>query len=271
MSMALLSSSSLHLPQKRFNLFHPNRLQICKNPILMTGFVSKKQFLGGLGSSYQKSMEMLARVEKYGGGGVAEKEAEAEAVLGDAQLGKFEAILNKLSKWLVACLFGLYILWRHDGEALWAAMGSVVNSWLSITLKQILNHQRPVSALRSDPGMPSSHAQSIFYIAVLGILSLFQWMGTNLFTVSMGAFILISGSYLTWLRVSQQLHTTSQVLVGAILGSSCAISWFWLWHAFVLKAFISSIWVRVIVVLGSAAFCIAFTFYVVREWLIDEL
>lgn len=62
----------------------------------MTGFVSKKQFLGGLGSSYQKSMEMLARVEKYGGGGVAEKEAEAEAVLGDAQLGKFEAILNKL-------------------------------------------------------------------------------------------------------------------------------------------------------------------------------
>lgn len=66
----------------------------------MTGFVSKKQFLGGLGSSYQKSMEMLARVEKYGGGGggggVTEKEAEAEAVLGDAQLGKFEAILNKL-------------------------------------------------------------------------------------------------------------------------------------------------------------------------------
>ncbi|KAM0932892.1 putative phosphatidate phosphatase [Dioscorea sansibarensis] len=267
MSMALLSSSSLHLPRKRFNLFHPNNLQICKNPILITGFVSKKHFLGGLGSSYQRSMEVLARVERYGGG--AEK--KAEAVLGDAQLGKFEAVLNKLSKWLVACLFGLYILWRHDAEALWAAMGSVVNSWLSISLKQILNHQRPVSALRSDPGMPSSHAQSIFYIAVLGILSLFQWMGANLFTVSMGAFIFVSGSYLTWLRVSQQLHTTSQVLVGAILGSSCAVSWFWLWHAFVFKAFISSIWVRVIIVLGSVTFCTAFVVYVVREWLIDEL
>lgn len=50
-------------------------------------------------------------------------------------------------------------------------MGAVINSGLSVTLKRVLNHQRPVSGLRSDPGMPSSHAQSLFYAAVLGIIS----------------------------------------------------------------------------------------------------
>lgn len=50
-------------------------------------------------------------------------------------------------------------------------MGSVLNTVLSVTLKQILNQERPVSALRSGPGMPSSHAQSIFFTVVFTILS----------------------------------------------------------------------------------------------------
>lgn len=62
------------------------------------------------------------------------------------------------------------ILWKHDAEVLWAATGSILNSYISITLKQILNHERP-SGLRSDPGMPSSHAQSIFYVSVFALLS----------------------------------------------------------------------------------------------------
>lgn len=74
----------------------------------------------------------------------------------------------------------------------------------------------------------------------------------------------------SWLRVSQQLHTVSQVLVGAVLGSTCGIVWFWMWHSFVFEAFIASIWVRILVVLGSAAFCAAFLIYVIRHWLQDE-
>ncbi|KAH0699000.1 hypothetical protein KY284_013215 [Solanum tuberosum] len=75
------------------------------------------------------------------------------------------------SKWLVAALFGIIFLWRHDAEALWAASGSVLNSGLSTVLKRILNQERPVSTIRSDPGMPSSHAQSIFYTVTFCIVS----------------------------------------------------------------------------------------------------
>ncbi|XP_057976539.1 lipid phosphate phosphatase epsilon 2, chloroplastic isoform X3 [Malania oleifera] len=60
---------------------------------------------------------------------------------------QLESTLNRLSKWLVTGLLGVVILWRHDAEALWAAMGSVINSGLSVILKRILNQERPVSTL----------------------------------------------------------------------------------------------------------------------------
>lgn len=80
-------------------------------------------------------------------------------------------------------------------------------------------------------------------------------------------FVLCFQSYL---RVSQKLHTVSQVVVGAVVGSMFSILWYWLWNAFVLDAFVSSLWVRIIVVLVSAVFCLGFLLHVVRHWLKDE-
>lgn len=181
-----------------------------------------------------------------------------------------EAVLNGTSKWLVAALFGLAILWKHDAEILWDATGSVINVSLSVTLKRILNHERPVAGLKPDPGMPSSHAQSIFYIEAIFILSMVNHLGIDAFTVSIGSIALLFGSYLSWLRVSQQLHTYSQVLVGALLGSCCGVAWYWLWHSFVLEAFISLLWVRILVVPGSVMLCGAFVVYMIQHWLRDE-
>ncbi|XP_024317330.1 uncharacterized protein LOC100838102 isoform X3 [Brachypodium distachyon] len=82
-----------------------------------------------------------------------------------------EAALNRMSKWLVAGSFAFAALWKHDAEIMWALMGAVVNTVLSSILKQMFNHERPAPALRSDPGMPSSHAQSIFYAATFLVLS----------------------------------------------------------------------------------------------------
>ncbi|KAI3813546.1 hypothetical protein L1987_18272 [Smallanthus sonchifolius] len=70
------------------------------------------------------------------------------------------------SKWAVAVTLGGFIALRRDELALWAAMGSVSNFVLSITLKRILKQERPVSKVRSSPGMPSSHAQTTFFTLV---------------------------------------------------------------------------------------------------------
>lgn len=181
-----------------------------------------------------------------------------------------EATLNRLSKWLVAALFAAVILSRHDAEALWAGMGSVINSALSVILKRILNQERPVSNLRSDPGMPSSHAQSIFYAVMFMIISMVEWQGINELTLVFAVASLVFGSYLSWLRVTQQLHTISQVGVGAVLGLCFALLWLWSWDAVVLDAFNSLLWVQVSILLGCAILGLGFLSYVIRNWFTDE-
>ncbi|XP_042976800.1 lipid phosphate phosphatase epsilon 1, chloroplastic-like [Carya illinoinensis] len=69
---------------------------------------------------------------------------------------------------------------------------------------------------------------------------------------------------------SQQSHTVSQVVVGAVLGSIFCILWLWSFDAFVLQAFDSSLWVRMVVVLGAAGFCLRFLVHVVRNWFRDK-
>lgn len=68
-------------------------------------------------------------------------------------------------------LFAALILGRHDAEAVWAVIGSLVNAGLSVVLKQILKQERPYPNSKSDPGMPSSHAMSIFYTFTFAVLS----------------------------------------------------------------------------------------------------
>ncbi|XVF62068.1 hypothetical protein PTKIN_Ptkin08bG0187300 [Pterospermum kingtungense] len=186
------------------------------------------------------------------------------------QLQGLEPTLNRLSKWLLSALFGGVILWRHDAEALWMAMGSIVNALLSIGLKQVFNQERPVAGLKSDPGMPSSHAQSIFFTVVFAIASILEWQGVNELSVSISLLALAFGSYFSWLRVSQQLHTTNQILVGAVTGSIFSILWYMSWDAVVLEAFNSSLLVKVILLLASAGFGIGFLLYVIQNWLKDE-
>ncbi|TYH94886.1 hypothetical protein ES332_A12G069600v1 [Gossypium tomentosum] len=203
--------------------------------------------------------------------GIQALEQEVEGFIdGSIRVQGFESTLNRLSKWLVSALFGGVILWRHDGEALWMAMGSIVNAVLSVGLKRLLNQERPVAGLKSDPGMPSSHAQSIFFTVVFAIASLLEWLGINELSVGISILALAFGSYLSWLRVSQKLHTMNQILVGAVVGSIFSVLWYLSWDAVVLEAFNSSLWVRVIVLLACAGFGLGFLTYVIQYWLKDE-
>lgn len=272
----------LHKPTFKSFLFSPFKLNQAK-PISFHRFpASKSDFFSSKNKALSKNMTELVRMSAFRGGNGSDSEEstglfQQEAVidgLNEFQSGLLadglEATLNRLSKWLVAALFGAVILWRHDAEAMWAVLGSIVNSILSVILKRTFNQERPDSTLRSDPGMPSSHGQSIFFTVVFAILSVVEWLGVNGFSLILGALILAFGTYLTWLRVSQGLHTISQVAAGAAVGFIFSIFWFWSWDAFVLKAFISSLSVRIIVIMAAAASCLGFLVYVIRYWFRDE-
>ncbi|WMV16724.1 hypothetical protein MTR67_010109 [Solanum verrucosum] len=204
-----------------------------------------------------------------GNEGVRFEGLEQEVLMNFSSAG-IQATLNNLSKWLVAVVFGIMFLWRHDIETLWAFCGVVVNDRLSTVLKGILNHERPVLSLRSDPGMPSSHAQSIFYTVIFCIISMVEYFGCNGITAVTSVLIIAMGSYFSWLRVSQRFHTLNQVAVGAVLGFCFSIFWFWLWDALLIKAFIAHFWVRIVAVVAAAGSCVGFLLYVVRNWVHDN-
>ncbi|KAH0855484.1 hypothetical protein HID58_007965, partial [Brassica napus] len=113
---------------------------------------------------------------------------------------------------LIVCLVGCHWL--------------VSNSALSVALKRILNQQRPVATLRSDPGMPSSHAQSISFI------SLFSGFPRSFTRQSSGG--------------------------GCNRGSVYSTLWHITWNSLVLQPFASSFSVQVAVFTVAAASALGF-------------
>ncbi|CAK7339611.1 unnamed protein product [Dovyalis caffra] len=165
-------------------LFSPSKLNQPKPISFLELPASKSDFFGSKNKALSKNMTELVRISAFrdsNNGSNSEETTglfQQEAVIdglnefeNELLADGLEATLNRLSKWLVTAVFGAVILWRHDAEAMWAALGSVVNSILSVILKRIFNQERPGSTLRSDPGMPSSHGQSIFFTVVFVILS----------------------------------------------------------------------------------------------------
>ncbi|KAJ4822952.1 hypothetical protein Tsubulata_000305 [Turnera subulata] len=275
----IVTTDILHKSVVPSSLSPPPRLNPSKPISFLSLSPSKSASFGGFGHMRppgSKAMTELVKTSAFRNNGTGEERAslfEQEATVAGSSViaGEgLEAILNRLSKWLVSGSFGAIILWRHDPASLWAAMGSVINAILSVTLKRILNQERPSAAPKADPGMPSNHAQSIFYIVTFAILSIVDSLGVDETSLILSALVLAIGSYFSWLRVSQRLHTVSQVAVGAVIGSAFSSLWYWTWSGVVLDAFSSYLWVRVTVVLGAIAFCAGFVLHVISDWLTDE-
>ncbi|KAF2290764.1 hypothetical protein GH714_015351 [Hevea brasiliensis] len=276
------TTALLHKPTFKLSLSYPSNLRTFKPTLLLRLPASRSVFFGAFGS--KKGVSKTSMTELFKTSAFRDDDGEKNVRMFQQEAlvkepSKFsseltaeglERTLNRLSKWFVSFLFGAVILWRHDAESMWIAMGSVLNAILSVTLKRIFNQERPFPSANSDPGMPSSHAQSIFYTVVFCILSITEWFGVNEFTLIINALTLVFGSYFSWLRVSQRYHTTSQVVVGAAVGSLFSFLWYWSWQSIVLEAFVSSLTVRIIVILAASTFCLGFLLYVIRHWLKDE-
>ncbi|KAJ4822953.1 hypothetical protein Tsubulata_000306 [Turnera subulata] len=259
---AILHKSTLPSSLPRASSLSPSK------PISFLGLSSTKSVLfGGFGPVRLGSKtKLVIKTSAFRNNNVTSEEMarffEQEATVASSStlddLQGWEATLNRLSKWVAAVAFVAIILLRHDLGSLWFFMGSIINAILSIMLKRVFNQERPVATLRPDPGMPSNHAQAFSFIAVFAILSIVDWLGVNESSLILSAVVLTIGSYLSWLRVSQRLHTVSQVLVGAAVGSVFCTLWYWSWNAVMVEALISYPWVRVIVVLGTIAISVGY-------------
>lgn len=146
--------------------------------------------------------------------------------------------INSKTKWVVSFAAAFVLLWRHDEMVAWCIVGSVLNSVFSKLLKRLLNQSRPDTAfgLKSDPGMPSSHAQSMGFLATYSVLIILASNGPSTQSIVMATSIVATSMFLSWLRTATGLHTPEQVVVGGFVGSLAAIGWGWLWEVVVSPA-----------------------------------
>lgn len=138
----------------------------------------------------------------------------------------FLHLLNKSTKYVVTGAAVGVLLWsQFDLATCWALIGAILNAFLCKMLKTILNHSRPITAgEKSDPGMPSSHAQSLGYLATYPAVLLFSH-SPNMLLASLG--LEAAAVFASWLRIACGLHTLDQVLVGYLAGASTALAWMW--------------------------------------------
>lgn len=130
-----------------------------------------------------------------------------------------------------------------------AVTGSIAAAFNNKLLKRLINQSRPEAARKADPGMPSSHAQSLAFLStycVIGKGHSARGVRTRRRTshrpraglqyaiperpqaVAAGAAVAALGSFLAWLRVRLGFHTADQVLVGCLVGVTSASLWHWL-------------------------------------------
>ncbi|KAG7670332.1 hypothetical protein KSW81_002897 [Nannochloris sp. 'desiccata'] len=159
--------------------------------------------------------------------------------------------INESTKWTVSAAVFTTLAARRDLICAWWVFGSILAAVLCRALKFALNEARPSTARKADPGMPSSHANSLGFLAMFvsiwaantgtaaagtAAVSLSTISSINnspmVFFLSLG--IPALGLFLTWLRVALGYHTVEQVAAGWLLGSSIAVGW---WQLGIKKAF----------------------------------
>ena len=142
------------------------------------------------------------------------------------ELGSYGPIILILLSW--------YLLWDHKNLFFYFNVGLITNSILNTILKGLIQEPRPmfdskkIKLISSHAkeyffqngipfdiyGMPSGHAQASFFTTVFIYLTLKH---TNLLYL----YILFS-LIICYQRVKYQFHSISQVIAGAIVGSSFA-------------------------------------------------
>jgi hypothetical protein len=137
-------------------------------------------------------------------------------------------MVGKNTKWIVSLTAAAVLLYRRDALAVSAIAGALSNAVLGKMLKRVLKQKRPDGAPLADPGMPSSHAMSLFflsgYLCAVTVAWTPAWQPAQR-AAAMAALLSFATSSAAW-RVASGLHTTPQIFVGALLGGVNGVLWF---------------------------------------------
>ena len=194
--------------------------------------------------------------------------------------------INNATKWTVSAATAL-VLFRNraDPATRFAVVGSVVAAFLTKVLKKLVNESRPSEARKKDPGMPSSHAQSLAFLSTSAaraiLVSSNNGKGTIFFpfltpAAASAALVLAAAMLLATLRVTLGYHTWPQVVAGGVLGCLLALGWAELGARVVVPLCVGAAGARTGASASAALACATglavalFAFVTVRSWWREE-
>ncbi|XP_046438506.1 dolichyldiphosphatase 1-like [Daphnia pulex] len=151
-------------------------------------------------------------------------------------IGKLLAFSSMVPHALIVSFITL-ILFRRDLHTISYLLGLVLNEGINYVLKHTLRQGRPLvrPSLLHEYGMPSSHSQFMWFFTTY--MFLFIWVRlrhisyTNtiwicIWKTAISVACLVASIIVAIARIYLQYHTASQVIVGGLLGSVLAVSWF---------------------------------------------
>ena len=137
-------------------------------------------------------------------------------------------LLNAITSKLVTITTFLTLIYFHNYFTLHFVVGSILNMLLGKAMKRILNIQRPTQSIKSDPGMPSSHATSLSYFATSFTLT----ASNPIFQYNSSFIILSSWLYVFTICYTRtaitNVHTLPQIAAGLMLGTTFASIWYYI-------------------------------------------
>ena len=122
------------------------------------------------------------------------------------------------------------IVFRRDLETIFFFGGCVLNALICSIVKKIIRQPRPEGSNKSGFGMPSNHAQFMFFFAayIYLLVSTGRWKFSK---KSSGTLLQVSVFLLSiFVAISRYhlgVHSLAQLLVGAFIGILFANMWQW--------------------------------------------
>ncbi|CAH1175746.1 unnamed protein product [Phaedon cochleariae] len=150
-------------------------------------------------------------------------------------IGKVLALIS-LAPFGIGSGFLALILFRRDLHTITFFLGTLFSEAMNYILKHTICEARPLlrDTVHVEYGMPSSHAQFVWFFATYVIYFVFiklHHMNNNTIIENLSKFLIISSSFLMAVlvcisRIYLEYHTLWQVLCGAIVGILFATIWF---------------------------------------------
>jgi dolichyldiphosphatase len=143
-------------------------------------------------------------------------------------VGQFMCLVTLAPVYIIAS-YATLITYRRDTTSIFNTIGQFASLLVNYILKKAINQPRPEakSIDLDDSGMPSNHAQFIWYFVAINIMQLMQSNSAlpRLYQRLYSLCLFFLAILVSYSRIYLGYHTIDQVIVGGLVGSLCGIIW----------------------------------------------